>query len=134
MLEQEFIEKMHEHNGCSREVSCRWIAFANEIVDAGQFVDFKPVSKETGIHDWLSSIYAACYFARRRGGDAVVQAVYEAACVPHCLYPREIIGAIDYIRKGGDPERLVEQSLEGALDYDGKLPVLTDVENDLKNQ
>ena len=134
MLEHEFIKKMYERNGCSAEVSRRWIEFARENVAAGQYVNFVPVPKETGIQDWLSSIYAACYFARRRGGDEVVQAIYKAACTPHCLYPREIIGAIGYMREGGDPERLVERSLEGALDYEGKLPVLADVENDLKNK
>ena len=134
MLEHEFIKKMCERNGCSAEVARRWIEFAKEIVDAEQFVDFKPVGKEKGVQDWLSSIYAACYFARQRGGDELIQAVYKAASIPHCLYPHEIIGTISYMREGGDLEQLVEQSLEGALDYDGKLPVLTDVENDIKNQ
>ncbi len=134
VLEHEFIKKMYERNSCSAEVAHRWIEFAKDNVNAGQFVDFKPVAEEKGVQDWLSSIYAACYFAKRCGGDEVIQAVYKATCVPHCLYPREIIGAIGYLRKGGDPEQLVEQSLEGTLDYDGKLPVLTDVENDLKNQ
>ena len=38
------------------------------------------------------------------------------------------------MKNGGDPEQLVEKSLEGILDYDGKLPTLADVENDLKNR
>lgn len=134
VLEHEFIKKMYTHNGCPLEVSHRWIRFAREIVNDGQFVGFKPAPKETGVQDWLSSIYAACYFARKRGGDEVVHAVYKAADFPHCLYPREIIGTIGYMKNGGDPEQLVEKSLEGILDYDGKLPALADVENDLKNR
>lgn len=134
VLEYEFIKKMGERNGCSAEAARHWIEFAKENVNVGQFVDFKPAGNEKGVQDWLSSIYAACYFARQRGGDELIHAVYQAASVPHCLYPHEIIGSIGYMREGGDLEQLVERSLEGALDYDGKLPVLADVENDLKNQ
>ena len=97
-------------------------------------MDFKPAPKEIGVQDWLSSIYAACYFAKQRGGNEIIQAIYKTTRVPHCLYPREIIGTISYMREGGDPEDLVEQSLSGALDYDGNLPVLSDVEDDLKKQ
>ena len=134
LLEHEFIKKMCERNGCTAEVARHWIEFAKENVDMGQFIDFKPVDKEKGVRDWLSGIYAACYFARQRGGDELIQAVYKTVSVPHCLYPHEIIGTIGYMRKGGDLEQLVERSLEGALDYDGKLPVLSDVEKDIKNQ
>lgn len=134
MLENEFIKKMYERNGCSVETARGWIEFAKENVDMGQFVDFKPVEKEQGIQDWLSSIYAASYFARQRGGDELIQAIYKVASIPHFLYPYEIIGAISYMREGGDLEQLVERSLEGELDYDGKMPALTDVENDFYKQ
>lgn len=134
VLEHDFIKKMREQNGCSADVSQHWIGFAKEIVDMGQFLDFKPVPKETGVQDWLSSIYAACYFAKRRGGNEVIQAIYKTVTIPHCLYPREIIGAIRYIKETGNLEPLVEPSLSGALEYDGRLPVLSDVEHDLKKQ
>ena len=134
MLEHDFIKKMREQNDCPADVSQGWIEFAKEIVDMEQFVDFKPVPKDIGVQGCLSGIYAACYFAKRRGGNKVIQTIYETVRVPHCLYPREIIGAIRYIKETGKLQPLVEASLSGALEYDGKLPSLTDVENDLKKQ
>ena len=134
MLERDFIQKMYEQNGCPVEVAQRWVSFAQEIVGEDQYVNFIPAPKEKAVQDWLSSIYAACYFVKRWCGDEAIQAIYKLTDIPHCLYPYEIIGVMEHLKKGGDLTRLAEKSLDGTLSYDGKLPTLTDVERDLNER
>jgi len=130
----EFMKQMRCQLNIPETVSLRWVAFSAENIERGQYVDFSPKDKETAMAEWLELTYAAFYFAKRRGGEQTIKAIINASEASHMLYPREIIGTIDFLRKGGQPDQLIEASANGSLDYDGQLPVLSDVSRDIKDR
>ena len=132
MTKKEFIDRMDRQLNIPETASRRWITFSEDNIEQGQYVDFVPKAKEVAMAEWLEATFSALYFAKQRGGEEVLRAIVRISEVPHTLYPREIIGTIGYLRGGGQPEGLVDASVDGLLDYDGRLPTLKDVDEDME--
>ena len=131
MLRKEFEINMNNRFRCSKEVIKTWIAFADENVSSGQYVNFMPEPNEQAVQRWLDGIFSALYFVQKQTGTKIVNEIFQLAENGHCLYPQEIMGTIGYLKSGGNTKELSEKSLNGELDYLGNLPTLDDVKKDL---
>ena len=130
MLRKEFEINMKNRFRCSQKVIENWIDFAEENVSSEQYVNFTPEPDEQAVQRWLDRIFSALYLVQRHIGDKAADEILRLT-EQHCLYPHEIIGTIEHLKAGGNMENLIEKSLNGCLDYSGKLPTLDDVKKDL---
>ena len=106
--------------GAGAETMSRWISFAEECVDNGQYVNFVPEpDREAAVEKWLESIYAAFYLTAKEYGQELTARVCEASAIT-CLYPYELEAAAAHLQGGGSPEDLPRLINEGLLD--GPLP------------
>ena len=131
MLRKEFEINMKSRFRCSKEAIKMWIAFAEENVSFGHYVNFMTEPDEQAVQGWLDGIFSALYFLQKQAGTKIVDEIFQLSENGHCLYPREIVGTIGYLKSGGDTKELLEKSLNGELDCSGNLPTLDDVKKDL---
>lgn len=131
MNRKEFEPELQSQSSCNPVVVSRWIQFADECIDIGQYIDLVLEVRRTGAHSWLCGIFASLYFARIKLGYRPIKETFRLTECIHCLYSREIMGAIGNIMSDGDVSDLLEKLLGGALDYDGSLPTANVVERDL---
>lgn len=94
----------------------RWVRFAEECVDSGQYVDFTPEpDREAAVEKWLESLYASFYFTAKEYGQELTAHVCKASDIT-CLYPYELEAAAAHLFRGGSPEELRRLIGEGLLE------------------
>lgn len=102
--------------GIGEETLTRWIGFAEECVDSGQYVDFEPEpDREAAVEKWLESLYAAFYFVKKEYGGDLAARVCGVSSIT-CLYPYELEAAAAHLYRGGSPEDMPSLINEGLLD------------------
>lgn len=101
---------------CSRDSIQSWIAFAEECVKMGQYPDFILVSdKDAAVEKWLDAVYIGLCRAKQKYGIKPVEQICRLS-IKHSLYPWEIMLAAEYLKNGGDMEKVALLSVEGMFD------------------
>ena len=134
------IEKLTEEKG-NQDIAA-WITWAEECVDAGQYVAFAEKPREEAVGIWLDSYVAVLKAVKRDLGADAVKQVISLSGHSLCLYPSEMEKAARLLVAGATLDELGEQMenelLERADDwpmhtgYDGtgELPPLPPLDQD----
>ncbi len=124
-----FTSAMTAFMDCKPEVISRWISFANECVENGQFVDFADDGDDNNPVDrWLETLLARILKIQKSYGNKVAKQICDLSLQPNCLYPSEMKAAAEHFKKGGGPEDVGAMLESGALEgYDSFFPKLREV-------
>lgn len=128
----EFERRMsHLLRGCSQKNIKRWISWAEECTEEGQYVDFVECPKNKAISAWLDSYYASIYFIKQEFGADIAKQIIDLSDLPLCLYPYEMRNTAKLLRDKATVERIFQAIEDGSLVSDEKLPTMQDVKIDL---
>lgn len=117
--------------GCSRENIKRWVSWAEECAEAGQYVDFVKCPKEQAVSAWLDSYYASVYFIKQEFGADIAKQLIDLSDSRLCLYPYEMRGAAKLLHEKATEEQILQALENGSLESDEKPPTMQDVKKDL---
>ena len=117
MKKSDFYASMHTLiPGCRPEITRKWINFAEENVDRGQFVDFRPSENKTsGMERWLDTLYAGLCGVSKQYGPEIAGKVFGLDCdnLP-CFYPGEMKLAAKSLLHGDTPD-IIDEKMESGI-------------------
>lgn len=107
---------------CRQKDVRKWVYFAEECVEMGQYVDFtEEPDQELAVGKWLDSIYAGFLLVKERHGRKAAEEICGLSSLT-CLYPYEMEAAAVFLKDGGSREKIPGMIEEGKLDGDPVFP------------
>ena len=104
--------------GCDPEAPEKWIEFADDRVNHGQFAHFIPMPQDTTVEKWLDIIFEGLWYVRQEYGTEIATRVAGLSCQQCALYPVEMLGAAEVLKNGGDAERISDMIDSDLLESD----------------
>lgn len=134
MKREQFEQKMQHLllGSYDKETAQKWVAWAEECVEAEQYADFHKLPSEEAVCAWLDAYYASFYFIKQDFGAETVSKLVDLANVRLCLYPYEMTKTAKALSSGSSVEQIEQMMQDGLLDNDGtKTPSISDVRRDI---
>lgn len=118
---------------CQPEACSGWVAFAEEIVRNGQFVDFDLVGEPSHeVNRWLETFVAGLLQVQAEYGPEIARKMSQFSLHNLSLYPYEMLEAAKQFEMGASIEEIEGMMVSGLLDdCTGHFPKLTEQAPDL---
>jgi len=112
-----FTEALTTLTDCKPESAPKWIGFASECVEQGQYVDFAQESDhDLAVNRWLETLLSGLLETQEKYGADIAKQVCDLALLPNCLYPSEMPQAAAHFQSGGSPEDISGMIESGAIE------------------
>lgn len=101
----------------AREAVQKWIDFAVECVERGQYVNFIPAKdQEASVESWLDTLCAGVYAVQAEYGAELAGKLVNLSLDKCCLYPGEMRQAAECLRDGGTAETIIGKINSGEIE------------------
>ena len=131
MTGQQFVTQICRQLKASETNAQRWIVWAEECVESGQYAGLIERPKEEAVAAWLDYYYASLYFIKAEYGTDTAKQVIDLSAENLCLYPYEMRQAAKLLQDGSTPEQLLSKVQDGLLESDDNTPTMEDVKRDM---
>lgn len=121
MKKEEFIRKTKQLAEDVSEKNVKiWTEWAEECVEAKQYLNLVEKPKHEAVGEWLEAMYKTLYFVRQEFGQEIAKKVIDLSESKLCLYPYEMERAAKALQEGGSIELIYQLMNDGLLESDRK--------------
>ena len=131
MTGQQFVAQICRQLKASETNAQRWIIWAEECVESGQYAGLIERPKEEAVAAWLDYYYASLYFIKAEYGTDTAKQDIDLSAENLCLYPYEMRQAAKLLQDGCTTEQLLSKVQDGLLESDANTPTMEDVKRDM---
>ncbi len=96
----------------------KWVAWAEECVDMGQYDKFREMPRNQAVEKWLDSYYSAFNRIHTDFGRDTAIKVMNLSAERLCLYPYEMHVAARVLKDGGTGKDILKMIHKGTLEED----------------